>query len=117
PGRAFRRIAELLESIGEQRAGRLIIRLGEYQVTYRLRDKAEFAFDEIPARPRQDRLAAAHILDIFLAGLDRRQRIKIDRVGVIPAEIFLVDRFHVVPDVAVIASAVPGALQACGQTE
>jgi hypothetical protein len=32
-------------------------------------------------------------------------------IGIVPAEIFLVDCLHVVPDVAVIAACVPGAFE------
>ena len=83
----------------------------------RLRDKAKLALGEIRPCARQDRLRAAHILDIFLAGLDRRQRIEIDGIGVVPAEIFLVDRLHIVADVAVIAARMPGAVEARRQSD
>ena len=79
-------------------------------MAHRLRDKAEFTLGKILARAIEDRLRAAHIFDILLAAFDRRQRIKVDGIGVVPAEIFLVDRFHVMADVAVIATAVPGAI-------
>ena len=38
-------------------------------------------------------------------------------IGVVPAEIFLVDRLHIVPDVAVIAARVPGAFEARRQSD
>ena len=82
-----------------------------------LRDEAEFALGKILFRAIEDRGGSAHILDIFLAGLDRRQRIEIDGIGVVPAEILLVDRLHVMPDVAVIAAPVPGAVEAFRQAD
>ena len=117
PGRAFRGVAELLEGIGEQRAGGLVVGIGEHQMAHGLRDEAKFALGKILCRAREDRVRAAHILDIFPAGLDRRQRIEIDRIGVVPAEIFLVDRLHIVPDVAVIAARLPGAVEARRQAD
>ena len=77
-----------------------------------LRDETKFALGEIVSRARKDRVGPAHILDIFPAGRDRRQRIEIDRVGVVPAEILLVDRLHIMPDVAVVAARVPGGVEA-----
>ncbi len=117
PGRTFRGIAELLEGVGEQRACRLVVGIGEHQMAHCLRDKTEFAFGKILARAIEDRLRTAHVLDILLAAFDRRQRIEVDGIGVVPAEIFLVDRLHVVADVAVIAAAVPGAVEALGQLD
>ena len=83
----------------------------------RLRHEAEFTLVKIRARPSEDGVGTAHVLDILFPGLDRRQRIEIDRVGVVPAEIFLVDRLHVMADMAVVTAAVPGALQALRQLD
>jgi hypothetical protein len=110
-------VAELLERIRQQRAGRLIVGLGEHQMADGLGDEAKFAPDEIPRRARENRVRAAHVLDVFLAGLDRRQRIEIDGIGVVPAEIFLVDRLHVMPDVAVVGTRVPRTLKARRQLD
>src|SRR5205085_10088748 len=60
---------------------------------------------------------AAHVFDIFPPGLDRRQRIEVGGVGIIPAEIFLIDRLHIVPDVAVIAARMPRAFEAFRQRD
>src|SRR2546423_15322151 len=80
-----------------------------------LRDETKFALGEIVSRAGKDRVGPAHILDIFPAGRDRRQRIEIDRVGVVTAEILLVDCLHIMPDVAVVALGVPGGIGAARQ--
>ena len=67
PGRTFSGIAELLEGIGEQRAGGLVVGVGEHQVTHGLRDKAKFAPGQVLGRARKDRIRATHILDVFPA--------------------------------------------------
>ena len=67
PGRTLRGIAELLERIGEHRARGLVIRFGKHQMADRLRDEAEFAVGKVLLCTREDRVRAAHILDIFLA--------------------------------------------------
>ena len=67
-GKSVRRVA-----LGEQRAGGLVIGLGEYQMAHRLRHEAKLALVEILAGARQDRIRAAHIFDVFLAAIDRRQ--------------------------------------------
>src|SRR5438874_13625909 len=85
-------------------------------MAYRLCHEAEFALGKILGRAREDRIRTTHILDILLARLNGRQRIEIDRIGVVPAEILLVDRFHIVPDMPVVAAAVPGPLEARWQT-
>src|SRR5258705_11693029 len=64
----------------------------------------------------EDRYRPAHVFDVSLPGLDRRQWIEMDGIGVVPAEIFLVDRLHIVPDMAVVATPVPRAVEAFRQT-
>src|SRR5258708_33623810 len=81
-------------------------------MAHRLGHETKFALRKILPRTRKDRVRAAHVLDVLLAALDRRQRIEIDRVGVVPAEIFLIDRLHIMPDMAVVTAAVPRALEA-----
>jgi hypothetical protein len=90
---------------------------GEYQMAQGLGHKAKLALGKILFGPRQDRVGAAHIFDVFLAGLDRRQGIEIGGIGVVPAEILLVDRFHIMPDMAVVTACVPGAFKACRQAD
>src|SRR6202171_6443054 len=82
-----------------------------------LRDEAKFALRKILGRTLKDRIGAAHVFDIFFSGLDRRERIEIDGIGVIPAEILLVDRLHIMPDMAVVAARVPGAVEARRQPD
>jgi len=64
-----------------------MVGIGEHQMAHALRDERNSPLAKsFTARSRMAS-AAAHVLDIFLAGLDRRQRIEIDGVGVVPAEI------------------------------
>ena len=46
----------------------------------------------------------AHELNVFFRGLQSGQRVQIGRVGIKPAHVVLVDRFHVVPNCAVITA-------------
>src|ERR1700738_3769675 len=85
-------------------------------MTHGFRDEAKFALRKILGPTLKDRSGAAHVFDIFFAGLDRRERIEIDGIGVIPAEILLVDRLHIMPDMAVVAARVPGAIEARRQS-
>src|SRR5207237_8375508 len=78
-----------------------------------LRDETKFALVEIVSRARKDRVGPAHILDIFPAGRDRRQRIEIERVGVVPAEILLVDRLHIMLVVDVVIARVYSGHDSC----
>ena len=107
----------MLEGVRKQRARRLIVGIGKHQMAHRLRDETEFAARKILARPRQQRIGTTHIVDVFFPRLDRRQRIEMDRIGVIPAEIFLVDRLHIMPDVTIVAARMPGTFQALRQAD
>src|SRR5262249_58139421 len=78
---------------------------------------AVFAGGEIPPRTREDRLRAAHVLDVSLRLLDGRQRIEVGGVSVIPAEIFLVDCLHVVAYGAVVVAVLPFLCEALWQNE
>src|ERR1700730_3107660 len=74
--------------------------------------EAELTLGKIPGVACAELRRAAHILVVLFAGPDRRQRIEMDGFGVVPAEIFLVDRFDVMPDVAVIAARMPRTVEA-----
>src|SRR5438045_8448761 len=97
----------MLDRIGEQRAGGLICGLGEYQMAHGLRHEPKLARGEILLCALKDRGRTAHVFDIFFAGLERRQWIEMNGIGVVPSEVFLVDRFHIVTDLPVVASPMP----------
>src|SRR5260370_23961376 len=54
---------------------------------------------------------------MFFAGLHRRQRIEVRRIGVVPAEIALVYRLHAMAQVAVVTARVPLARDAPRQLQ
>ena len=95
----------------------MIIGLGEHQMTHGLRHETKFPVAEILKCTRKDRIGAAHVFDVFSRPIDRRQRIEIGGIGIIPAEIFLIDRLHVMPDMTVIATRMPGTFEARRQLD
>ena len=67
PGRALGGVAELLERVRKKRAGRGIVGIGEHEVADGLRHETEFALGEVSRRALEDRVGAAHVLDILPA--------------------------------------------------
>jgi hypothetical protein len=86
--------------------------LGEDDVAHGLGDEAVFAPLEILARPPDRCRGAAHVLDVLAPALDGRQRVEAGGVGVVPAEVALVDRLRVVAVRAVVAARVPSSGEA-----
>ena len=80
-------------------------------------DDPEFARGKILLRFREYTFRAAHIGDELLAERHGWKRIEIGWVGIVPAECTLIDRLHVVADVAVVAARVPSTLKALGQPD
>ena len=107
PGRRLGLVAELLHRIGRQLARRLVAGLREHDLAHGIRHPAIFALAEILARPRDSRVCAAHVGNELLGALHRRQRIEVGGIGVVPAEVALVDRLGVVAQRAVVAAHVP----------
>ena len=109
PGRRLRLIAELLERVGAEGARLRVGRIGEDEMAHGLGHEAVLASREVLAGPRRAASAPPMYSTYFRAALDRRQGIEAGRVGVVPAEIALVDRLGVVAQGAVVAAHVPGA--------
>src|SRR5262249_47852115 len=104
PGPGLGLIAELLERVGFELARRAIAGIREHHFLHDARDPAIFAAAEILAGAREHDVRAAHVLDSLAGGDPRRGRIEIRRIGIVPAEIFLIDRARVVAQRTVIAA-------------
>ena len=107
PGRRLRRIAELLEGVGAELPGVGVRGIGEDDVAHGLGDEAVLAPREVLARPPDHGPGAAHVLDVLLPALDRRQRVEVGGIGVVPADVPLIDRLRVVAQRPVVAARVP----------
>ena len=94
-----------------------MVGLGKHEVAEGLCDETELALVEIAAGAAEDSIGTSHIFDKLPARLHRRKRIEIGGIGVVPAEIFLVDRLHVMPDVTIVPACMPGAFETLGQPD
>ncbi len=102
----------MFQRIGAELARGLVGGIGEHQLAGDTSHPAILPGREIGAGPLQHRLGPAHIFDLLSRGFHPRQRIEIGRIGVVPAEIELIDRLGIVAQRAVIAARRPFAGQA-----
>src|SRR5262249_11297541 len=107
PDRRLRRIAELLERVRAEVARLRVRRIGEDDVTHDLGDETVLAAREVLAGPRDGGLRAAHVLDVLPPARNRRERIEVGWIGVVPPDVPLIDRPGVVAERAVVATHVP----------
>ena len=104
PHAALGLVAELVVGAREQLVRLGVARVGEHEMVEQRRGPAIVAALEGRARLLLHRRGAAHRLDVLRAELDRRQRIEVRRVAVVPAEVELVDRLRVVAQRPVVAA-------------
>ncbi|MNJ38149.1 hypothetical protein D3C77_329900 [compost metagenome] len=107
PGRVLGLVAELFQCIGLQVARSLIVRVGKDHMFEYFRSPAIVTLGDRLLGLVHDDLSATHELDVLLPGLDRRQRMQVGRVAVVPAQVALVNRLGVVVDRTVIAAVMP----------
>ena len=117
PQTVLRAETEFLQGLGEQFPGLPVTRIGEDHVTDHRRHPAQITVVEVGLGLVQHRIGAAHELDVPLGLLLRRVGPEMRRVGVVPAEIPLVDGLDVVAERSVVATVVPDAGQPRRQLE
>ncbi len=100
-------VAHLLVGVRQQLLALPVVRVGEDDVLERLGHPAVLALVEVGLRLLQDRRGAAHVLDVLLRRLLRRQLVERRRVGVVEAHVALIDGAGVVLHRAVVAAVVP----------
>src|SRR5699024_1949750 len=117
PGRGFGLVAELLEGVGLQQAGRPVVRIGVDDVADDLGDPAVVTFLE--ARPGfgEYGVGTAHVVDVAAGGLGGRMGVEVGGVAVEPAEVALVDGLGVVADGSVELPEAGFGLQGVGQVQ
>ncbi|MCY1276462.1 hypothetical protein D9M70_251270 [compost metagenome] len=117
PDCGFRLVAELLQRIRAQFACSAIARLREHDLAHGLRDPAVLALPVVGAGALDYLVGTPRILDELASLLRRRHRIQVGRVGVVPAQVLLVDGLGVVAERSVVAARGPVVAQGSRQTQ
>ena len=102
----FALVTHLLQCRSLQRAGSSVGGVGEDEVVDQFGDPAIVARLVRSLRRCEQRIRTTGERDVALAGFSRRVRMKVARVAVVPAEVSLIHRFHVVNQAAVVANRV-----------
>ena len=113
PGRRLALVAELLQRVGAEFARVLVGGIGEHQLARRRWRPSDIARPQNPrGRASARRPRRPYTRSAFARILGARQRIEIGGIGVVPAEIELIDRLGIVAQRAVIAACRPVAGEA-----
>ena len=117
PCAGLRLIPKLLQRVRAQAAGFTVFRVGKYQRVRDLRDPLILALFIIGARHLKHPAGVAEVRHELFGIFARLQLIQMDRVCVVPAHVFLIDRLDIVLQRAVILPGIPYLFQVLRQLD